>query len=283
MRSIPASTNPWSCTPPKPAPVLGRASGTRTTWITIFLSLPAPADAAASCSCDISYVYYRHATADGGGKVCSWRVANGTATTDLDKDKCTCCAASEVVSAFYNTCPGTAPDSVPFWDTTVGDSLSTLRSAKCRAALDSGFDCHKLGFAKPGIKGGSFYNDQTLPSNGTATISNVAGNAITSPVAGPTVVWKLGGADRFANVTAIAAESGGDQCGLRHHHGRRRKPDHEHPEQRGGPDWKAWHVDDAGRNWGYPEFIAPVAFPIRRGLYDERAIAVDPSACLYIL
>ncbi len=169
--------------------------------------VPAPAGAAASCSCDISYVYYRHATAGGNGDLCAWRVANGTSTVQEDRDKCRCCAASEAVSAFYNTCPDTAPESVPFWDTTLGESLSFLTSSTCRTALAGGFDCHAIGFAKPGISGGNFYNATDLPSNGTATISDVAGNAITSPVAGPTLVWKLGGADRFSNVSAVAASA----------------------------------------------------------------------------
>jgi hypothetical protein len=159
---------------------------------------PAPANAPGGCSCDISFVYYRHYTATANAKVCEARVTNGSSEA---VDRCRCCAASEQVSSFYNTCPSTSPASYPLFNVTIEDSLRLLSTQTCRTAL-AGFDCRRAGFQKPGISGGNFLTADTLPSNGTQTISNT-GNAITSPVSGPTLVWKLG--ERFPNMTAVAA------------------------------------------------------------------------------
>jgi hypothetical protein len=184
----------------------GRGRGNTKDTDNYIPSVPAPANAPGACSCDISFVLYRHATSKVGADGCAARIANGTLKGDAgaNKDSCDCCAASEAVSAFYNTCPGTSPNSVPYWNQTIGDSLSTLQSPRCVTAL-AGIDCHKLGFRDPGLSGGSFYNASSLPQNGTATLSDMTSSSITSPIGGATLIWRLGGDDKFANMTAVAA------------------------------------------------------------------------------
>jgi hypothetical protein len=169
--------------------------------------VPAPANAPAACSCDISWALYRYErTRDYDDRGCTSKVANGT-LKGATNDTCDCCAASEAVSTFYNTCPDTAPDAVPFWDVTIGQDLATLRSAKCIKAL-AGVDCHAdIGFRIPGINGGGFYNASSLPQNGTATLSDMTGSTIASPLGGPTLVWKLGNATTFSDMTAVAVSA----------------------------------------------------------------------------
>jgi hypothetical protein len=153
---------------------------------------------------------YRHAASKYWDDGCLARLANGTLKSGgggvvvvVSQDTCDCCAASEAVSNFYNTCPTTSPAAVPYWNQTIGDSLSTLRSDRCVKAL-AGVDCHTIGYRDPGISGGNFYNASNLPQNGTATLSDVTGSTITSPLGGATLVWKLGSDSKFSNMTAVA-------------------------------------------------------------------------------
>lgn len=166
--------------------------------------IPAPANAPGGCSCDISFVYYRSVTATLNGRACAARVANGTANNPAATvDRCLCCSYSEEVSAFYNTCPSTSPAVVPLWNETIADGSTLLGSAACRTGLGTGFDCRTLGFEKPGIAGGSFYNAANLPTPGNQSLSNTGNAVITSPIAGPTLLWQLG--NEFPTMTAVAA------------------------------------------------------------------------------
>lgn len=162
--------------------------------------IPAPNNAPNGCSCDISYVLYRNGAATLHGGACAKNLSNTIAI-----EKCQCCAASEAVSNFYNTCPSTSPLAVPLWNMTLTNHLAELESNECNTLFSSGLNCQNSQFKKPGITGGQFYNGQNLPANGTQTISNIAGNTIASPIGGPTLVWRLG--SKFDNLTAVAASA----------------------------------------------------------------------------
>ena len=132
------------------------------------------------------------------------RNTSTAAGSEVQDDRCRCCAASEAVSAFYNSCPSTSPGQLPLFDETIGQQISVLQSAVCKTVLggSDGFDCRKLAYDRPGINGGQFLRGDSLPANGTGTLTDTTGNTIASPVSGPTLVWRLG--ERYANVTAVA-------------------------------------------------------------------------------
>lgn len=165
--------------------------------------IPAPANAPGGCSCDISYVYYRYVASALRATSCAARDANGTSLNpSASTEACACCGVSAQVSTFYNTCPSTDPAAVPLWSETVGVAETRLGTTACRAAL-VGLDCRTLGFERPGIAGGAFYQAGTLPSPGTQGLENTGNAVITSPLGGPTLVWQLG--DKFPTMTAVAA------------------------------------------------------------------------------
>lgn len=68
--------------------------------------------------------------------------------------------------------------------------------------------CEDLGFSPPGAKGAKFYAPGTFPSNGTQTLSNVAG-AVTSPVSGSVYTYTMKGLETVISVASANAKPTG--------------------------------------------------------------------------
>jgi hypothetical protein len=105
------------------------------------------------------------------------------------------------VPSYYAVCNTTSPDAVEAVVSNAG-SLPFDEFGQCLPTLDS-IDCSSPDYGFPS-EGAGFWQQSLLPT-GTSSLHN-NGGVMTSPVAGPSIVWNLFGNSAPADlVTAVAA------------------------------------------------------------------------------
>ncbi|MCJ1313254.1 hypothetical protein MMC25_006931 [Agyrium rufum] len=162
-----------------------------------------PADAPGSCSCQTGLLFTVIHNAVSVYNRCEARVH-----TSMETEDCSCCSVSQVESTLAATCPNIDPSTLPFYSqlSNLQNSQSTFEGNICGPRLNDGsINCgaDPYDFGLP--NNGTFYGPANLPSPGSATPSDLAGQ-LTAPVAA-TTVWSFGKA--FVPSTAVAAAFSG--------------------------------------------------------------------------
>ncbi|KAI1090483.1 hypothetical protein F5B19DRAFT_463213 [Rostrohypoxylon terebratum] len=171
---------------------------------------PPPDNAPGSCSCNLGRLLTSVYQTSNETETCGANgaeVVQGLTTGEIQTftRACTCCSESAMLSAYWAVCPNTDPALLGINE--IYESLIANDEDWPTCATDmEAFPCYsKLGFTPPGgNSSGTFYEPNHFPSNGTETVSNIAGS-ITSPVSGTMYTWTYNGVERTVTVASVDA------------------------------------------------------------------------------
>ncbi|KXG50482.1 uncharacterized protein PGRI_069730 [Penicillium griseofulvum] len=174
---------------------------------------PTPDDAPDSCSCNLGKVELKEYLINNQLTECSNNATNLNQMTDTQAmidygQACMCCGWSAIISAIWDTCPDTKPSllSADEWFAAV---LNPGKWEECGPYLEA-YDCaNDLGFGRADAGGtNNFPRPNSMPTNGTKTMSNVGGT-VSTPVSGDTFTWMFGSATNAVihTVTVSAADA----------------------------------------------------------------------------
>ncbi|CAI7645839.1 unnamed protein product [Penicillium glandicola] len=171
---------------------------------------PTPDDAPDSCSCNLGQIDQKEHLIVNQMTECSNNNTNLEGMTDTDEmveygQACLCCGYSAIISAIWDTCPGTKPSLLGADDWFAG-ALTPGHWEECGPYLEA-YDCAgDLGYGRADAGGiSNFYLPSSMPTNGTKTMSNVDG-VVSTPVSGDTFTWTFGSSVLHA-VTASSADA----------------------------------------------------------------------------
>ncbi|KAJ5337514.1 uncharacterized protein N7506_005536 [Penicillium brevicompactum] len=161
---------------------------------------PAPDDAPAACSCNLGKIIKKEHFIALQMTECANNMTNlNQLATNKDISEygtaCMCCGMSAIVSTIYDTCPNTNPTLLGLQEWYDGILVPSDWS-DCGPYLEA-YDCAgDLGYGRADAGAvHKFYEPSSMPSNGTATLSN-KGGVVSTPVSGNTFTWTFGQSSR---------------------------------------------------------------------------------------
>ncbi|KAF7713889.1 Uncharacterized protein PECH_006744 [Penicillium ucsense] len=197
---------------------------------------PAPDNAPNRCSCNLGKVLSNTLSARNDQVNCASKIANQAvnipditninnlpnSVQDIVKTatECACCGASASLSSAWQICPDTRPTlaGADLWPLFFPSNYPNLypsipnfawSASTCDNTL-SQTNCKDLGFSDAN---NNFYKPGQFPSNGTKTLSNVAGT-VTVPPSGTVLTWSQASSTYTVTATGlgqkgVAGASGG--------------------------------------------------------------------------
>ncbi|KAK9444580.1 hypothetical protein VB005_01643 [Metarhizium brunneum] len=166
---------------------------------------PIPDNAAGACSCNVGKVYKAITDSITQGASCMKNVHGADTIPRGDKiGACGCCEISGAMSSILEICPDTKPDLVGL--ASVSKIQTQLDIDFCECQPMTKINCASdLNFSLAGVS--TYFPPSSLPTSGTATLSNNPGS-VTAPPSGSVFSYTNGGDKVVYTITAASASNG---------------------------------------------------------------------------